>query len=264
MTLFAGSKALRASAWFVGERIDVRALDRGDVQARVPLTLRAGEGGLAIVFRYGVVVFFEMQAEEQRAFLDQIAPQVTGAFEERQSEHADLVIDPSGEEHVDADGAVHLRATAVECLQVVAEVLAKSAVLSHYEARVADLLGRVESHAERLKRGTERGFSARALMRDIGDVLTAETYMANRVEVVDKPEITWDRPSLDRLYVRLSDEYELRERDVVLSRKLDLASRSAGTFLDLLQTRRSLNVEWYIVALILVEIVILIYDIWLR
>lgn len=264
MTLFADAKALQASAWFVGERIAVRTLDRGASLARAPLAQRAGARGLAIVFRYGVVVCFEMGEAEQRAFLDDIAPHVSGVFQERESEHADLVVDREAQEHVDALGAVHLHETSVECLQVVAQVLAKSAVLSHYEGRVAELLERVEPHAEQLKRGRGRGPSASALMRDLGDVLTAETYMANRVELIDKPEITWDRPALDRLYDRLSDEYELRERDTALSRKLELASRSASTFLDLLQTRRSLHVEWYIVALIAIEIVIIVYDIWLR
>jgi hypothetical protein len=48
-------------------------------------------------------------------------------------------------------------------------------------------------------------------------------------------------PDLDRLYVRLRDEYELRERDRGLSRKL--ASRTAGSLLELPQHRRSLHVE---------------------
>ena len=55
-----------------------------------------------------------------------------------------------------------------------------------------------------------------------------------------------------------------RERDAALTRKLELLSRAAGMFHDLLQTRRSLRVEWYIVILIAVEIVILMYDRWVR
>jgi uncharacterized Rmd1/YagE family protein len=84
--------------------------------------------------------------------------------------------------------------------------------------------------------------------------------MVGRVEVTEKPEITWDRPVLDRLYDRLVTEYELRERDVTLTRKLEIVSRIAETYLELLQNRRSLRVEWYIVLLILVEILIYLYE----
>ncbi|HVS63459.1 MAG TPA: hypothetical protein VMT85_08145 [Thermoanaerobaculia bacterium] len=70
----------------------------------------------------------------------------------------------------------------------------------------------------------------------------------------------WERSDLDRLYVMPALEYELAERHLVLSRPLELLARTHSTFLELLQTRRRLHVEWYIVILILVEIVILVYE----
>ena len=85
-----------------------------------------------------------------------------------------------------------------------------------------------------------------------------------RVEVADKPELTWDNPELERLYVRLADEFELRERYAVLNRKLGLTARTAQTVLDLLQHRHSIRVEWYIVILIVVEIFLTLYELFLR
>jgi len=81
-----------------------------------------------------------------------------------------------------------------------------------------------------------------------------------RVEVTEKPEIVWDDPELDRLYERLATEYELRDRDRALSRKLDLISRTAETYLDLINARQTLRVEWYIVILIVMEIVLSLYE----
>lgn len=48
-----------------------------------------------------------------------------------------------------------------------------------------------------------------------------------RVEVDEKPETLWERPDLERFYVRLEDEYELKERHLALERKLELISRTA-------------------------------------
>ena len=83
--------------------------------------------------------------------------------------------------------------------------------------------------------------------------------MVGRVETGEKPEVLWDHPALERLYVRLADEYELRERDRALDRKLEVISRNVETLLDLVQQSRNLRVEWYIVALIVAELVLSIY-----
>ena len=55
-------------------------------------------------------------------------------------------------------------------------------------------------------------------------------------------------------------EAEIRERGLAMERKLGLISRTAQTLLDLLQARRSLRVEWYIVALFVVEILFNLYQ----
>ena len=44
--------------------------------------------------------------------------------------------------------------------------------------------------------------------------------------------------------------------------KLALASRTVGTVLQLLQDRRSWRVEWYIVILIMVEILLTLYELF--
>ena len=66
----------------------------------------------------------------------------------------------------------------------------------------------------------------------------------------------------ERLHQRLAGEYELPERHRALERKLDLIARTANTLLTMQYNRRSLRVEWYIVALIVVEIVITIGELF--
>ena len=71
-------------------------------------------------------------------------------------------------------------------------------------------------------------------------------------------------PELERLYAKLEDEYEIEERHRALERKLDLISRTAETVLDLLQTQRSIRVEWYIVILIVIEILLTLYELFVH
>ncbi len=68
--------------------------------------------------------------------------------------------------------------------------------------------------------------------------------MVGRTEVGEKPELLWERPESERFYVRLEDEYELKERHFDLERKLELISRTVETLPELFQSDRSLRLEW--------------------
>lgn len=262
-SLFPAAARIRARALFVGERIDVRAFERAERIAETPLLVRAGSRGCAALFRYGAVVLFELQPLEEVSFLAQLAPLINGAIALPEGEDAELTITAGGDERMDLSGAITLTDTSVERLQLVAEVLAKSVVLGYYERQVAQVFDAIEPLAVGLRQAGRVGSQARELLRQIGDVLMVEHKMVGRVEVAEKPDLLWDHPALERVYARLVDEYELSERHRALEHKLELISRTAETVLDLLQHRRSLRVEWYIVILILVEIMLTLYEMFI-
>jgi uncharacterized Rmd1/YagE family protein len=258
--LFPGSTRVHVRALFVGERIDVRAFERAGRIAESPLLVRAGSRGCAVLFRYGAVVLFELPPLEELAFLTQLGPQLNGGVERPESEEAELLLSAGGDERVDISGAISLTDASMERLQLVAEVLAKSVVLAYYERQVAQVFDTIEPLAAGLRTAGRFGARAHGLLNQIGEVLMVEHKMVGRVEVTEKPDLLWDHPQLERLYARLVDEYELSERHRALERKLELISRTAETVLGLVQARRSLRVEWYIVVLILVEILLTLYD----
>lgn len=249
-------------AVFVGTGIETRDIEPADSVTTSPLTLRAGKQGLAVVFRYGAIVFFDTTAEEWTAFVREISPFINGPFDRPETEELMIGRSVDGVEHLDAEGTLRLIDPSLDRLHIVAHALAKSVVLAHYEVQVGVIFDRIEQLVSRMKQGYTPRVSGRNLLEQIGDVLIAQTQTVGRVEVTEKPESTWDRPDLDRLYERLSLEYELRDRDRALSRKLEFISHTAQTYLDMLQTRQSLRLEWYIVILIAVEIVLIVYDIF--
>jgi len=261
-SVFDAKPRLRARALYVGERIDVRAFERGDLIAESPLLVRAGSQGCAALFRYGVVVLFELHPLEELSFLGQLAPLIAGANAQPEHEDVELIISTDGDERVDPSGAISLTDASIERLQLVAEVLAKSVVLAHYEHQVAQVFDSIEPLASGLRQAGRVGSQARELLRQIGDVLMVEHKMVGRVEVAEKPDLLWDHPPLERVYARLVDEFELAERHRALDDKLELIARTAETVLDLLHHKRSLRVEWYIVILIVVEIFLSLYELF--
>ena len=162
-------------------------------------------------------------------------------------------------------GAVVIEAASLERLQIIANVLSKSLVLGHSEARIAGVFDRIEPLAVGLQRKGRPGAQARELLQQIGDVLLTQHRMVGRVEVEEKPDVLWDHPELERLYARLEDEYELVERSRAMERKLALISETAGTLIELVHNQRSLRLEWYIIGLIGLELILSLYGlVWGR
>lgn len=251
-----------ALAVALGERIDLRRL--GGVRLGPGQVLvEFGEAARAIVFRYGCVVLFDATEAEQRAFLESLRPLVHEPFAELESERADF---PAGESGVarNEEGERVVLDGSTESLEIVADVLAKSAVLSHYESSIAEAFDRAEPLAVELERRGHPGRRHGAFVRDVASALLAQQRMVGRIEVTEKPDLLWDRPDLERLHAHLVDEYELKERAIAIDRKLAVVSKTAEVILNLLYVRRSLRVEWYIVILILVDILITIWDLAFR
>ena len=262
--LFSDRETIAVQSCFLGERLDLRALETARRLAELPLTIPAGEDGCAVLFRWGAVVLFNIAPVEEAAFLTHLKSMVRQPFDEPEYEHAELSRGPNGKESIDHNGMILLSEFAVERLQIVAQILAESVVLAYYEERVAEVFDRIEPLAAGLQYKGRSNFSNRELLHHIGSTLLIQHKTVGRVEVGEKPEILWERPELERLYTRLEDEYELRERQVALERKLDLISKTAQTLLDMLQAKRTLRVEWYIVILIVVEIMLTLYEMFIR
>ena len=261
--LFAGKTEVRVRALLLGEHLDLRALETTDRLAMLPLTVRAGEQGCAVLFRYGAVVLFDLTPIEEVTFLSHLKPFVEDAFETAETEESDISVVEKDGDRIEG-GAIRLSDFSVERLQVVADGLAKSVVLSYYETVVSDAFERIEPLAIELSRTGRGHLKDGELLQHIGRILLIQHKMVGMVEVSDKPETLWEKPQLERLYVRLEDEYELRERHLSLERKLALLTRSAETVLNLLRHKSGLRVEWYIVVLIVAEILLYLYEMFFR
>ena len=61
-----------ARAFFVSERLNTSGLERGDVLATTRLAFRVNENGVAILFRYGVVVLIGLNALATRNTVDSL------------------------------------------------------------------------------------------------------------------------------------------------------------------------------------------------
>lgn len=254
---------LKVRALFLGQSIDLQPFNSGSTWAIDPLTVTAGAQGCAVLFNYGAVVLIGLSPVEEARFLSDLTPLVTAPFEQPETEVETLKRDLENPGRVGKD-VIFLSDFSLPRFQIVADILAKSVVLAHYEIQTAAVFDRIEPFAASLRKPSNRLLKGNALLQQIGDNLLIQHKMVGRVEIIDKPEMLWEHPDLDQLYLRLEDEYEIRERHTALERKLALVSLTAETALELQHQNTSLRLEWYVVLLIVVEVLLSMYELFIK
>ncbi len=260
-TPFAHAAPIRARALLLGDRINTANLVRDGVISNAPLTYRWKDGYVTL-FRYGVAVMTGLTPEQEEEVLAGLSPRLTRPVAPPEEEVGLIVIDPDKEDQIVPGGPISLRTLTPERLIVVADALSKSVVLARDERDVSGVFELVEPFARELAdKGSIVG-GRKAILRHIGDTLLVQHRVSGRVAVAEKPDVVWDRYDLERLSVRLQDEYELKERAEALSRKLAVIADTAEVLTDIIDTKRALRLELIIVVLIAVELVIAGYQIF--
>jgi uncharacterized Rmd1/YagE family protein len=250
-------------ALLLGERIDTAGLERSDVISTSPLALRAA-AGYAVLFRYGVVVLVGLSPIEEDEVLRGIKPRVIGPYEKIEDEVATIEISSDRDDQVVTGGPIAIKDLSPPRLLVVADALAKNVALVRDEREVNQVLELIEPFASRLALTGRAPFDRRRMLRLIGQTLLVHHRISGRIAVGEKPDALWDRSDLERLFARLEDEYELKERAIALRHKLDVIQQTTRALTDIIDTERSVRLEAIIVALIAVEILIAFFDLFYR
>src|SRR6185437_1089426 len=116
----------------IGDRINTAGFE-GEVLSSTPLAVRVGRQGLAVVFRYGVVVFLGLTADQEAEFLERLSARTAGKITPREEEWAKVQVAKESEEPIPVGGPIQVREMSLERLLVVSDALAKSVVLGRDE-----------------------------------------------------------------------------------------------------------------------------------
>jgi uncharacterized Rmd1/YagE family protein len=246
----------RGRAILLSDRIDTSQLEHDHVVSTIPLTYKFGKDGFVTLFRYGVAVMIGLAPEEEDEALRSLKPRLIRPVQPQEEESVTINLTPDRDDQIMPGGPIVMKAITPGSLIVIADALSKSVVLARDEREVAAVFDLVEPFARQLAEKGRANAGRRTIFKQIGNALLVQQRVAGRVAVSDKPDVLWDRPDLERLYARLEDEYELRERADALFRKLSVIAETAQVLTDILDTKRSFRLEMIIVILIAVELVI--------
>ncbi len=251
----------RIKAMLLSDRIDTAGLEHEGVISTVPLTYRVGAEGLVTLFRYGVAVIMCTSSQEEAEILRSLQPRLISPVAVVEDETLLIEVAPDKEDQILPGGPMILKNATPDRLIIIADALSKSVVLARDEREVASVFELVEPFARELAERGRVTATRRTILQHIGNALLVRQRVSGRVAVTEKPDVVWDRQDLERLYARLQDEYELKERAETLSRKLSVIAETAQVLTDIIDTRRSLRLEIAIVILIAIELGVLGYQV---
>eukprot|EP01037_Dinobryon_pediforme_P013849 gene13849-biopygen8478 len=225
-----------------------------------PLAFHVGSSGFVAIYRFGVAVLVGLTPLEEEDFLGKIKLRVIGNRERIDDETVPIAILPEFDDKIPPGGPIQIKDFSEERFLVIADALAKSVSLTRDEREVNAVFDVIEPFAAQLALSGRPPWKRRSMLRLIGQALLAQHRVSGRVAVEEKPDVLWDRPDLERLYARLEDEYELKERAGTLKRKLDVIVETARALTDIIDADRATRLEATIVILIIAEILITFYQ----
>jgi uncharacterized Rmd1/YagE family protein len=253
-------RAFTARALQLADRIELKGLERADQFSSNPLAFKVSGGGTVVLFRFGAAVFCDMNPLEEEGIIAGLKDRLVEPLADCESETVQVSLRPDGDDQPLPTGIIELKNAAPERLLLLAEALAVSVSLAYDERRIARAFDRVEPIASSLKRRNLLTGSQADLLEQIGEALLIQQRLAGRVDTADRPDVLWDHPALERLWGKLADEYDLAPRARAVSQKLEVIRETADTMGDLLATRTSHRLEWYIIILICFEILLSVFD----
>ena len=159
----------------IAERLDLRAFEPTQRLAIDPLTIPAGSSGIAVLFRYGAIVLFDVSPTEEVELLRQLRPLAQQPYPTAEVESMDIRIDANCREGIEGN-VLCLSDYAIERFQLVADILSKSTVLALYELKVRRSFDLVEPFAGDLERNSRTSRTAQELLRQIGSALLSEPH----------------------------------------------------------------------------------------
>jgi uncharacterized Rmd1/YagE family protein len=255
------ARALRLGRRLKVAGLEITDIDQAEAISMSPLILRLGDGGFAALFRYGTVVLIGVSQAEEAAFLQKLGDRIESRLDAPVIVVSEIEIGTG--EKISGD-FVRVKDLSPPCLVVVADALAKNVALASEEEEVGKVFEVLEPFASDLASSGRLPRNRRRMLRTVGHALLIHHRLFDRVEVEEIPAVRPNNAEIERLHARLADAYQFKKRAQALSRKLDAIEVMTSALTELLDAQRGIRLETMIVLLIVFEIAITFYDLFLR
>jgi len=222
-----------------------------------------GKDETVLVFSFGSIVFINSTQQHTEIFmhyLKSIKPEIDirryDLFQD------DYVLHPAeGEEIEFTDSYVQIPDMALFYPELISIVIAKSVALERIEEQLGKILDDLESKIDNLEKG-KLNVGNKELAKTTSRIIRHEYNTIAYIMILDKPDITWINSDAADFYEKMSEFFELNDRYEVIKSKTEILKSIIDGLATISHSIRGLFVEWVIVLLIVVEILLMLPDLF--
>ncbi|MEL7649461.1 MAG: RMD1 family protein [Sedimentibacter sp.] len=224
---------------------------------------QAREGEKVLVFSFGSIVFINSDARHTEIFmkyLKNVKPDIDiehyNTFKDDYNLH--LV---EGEEIEFTDSFVQIPNMELFYPELISIVIAKSVALERIEEKLGKILDNIESKIDNLEKG-KLNIGNKELASTTSKIVRHEYNTIAYIMILDKPDITWVNSEAAHFYERMSEFFELNDRYEVIKSKTEILKSIVDGLSSISHSMRGLFMEWIVVILIVIEVVLMILDLF--
>ncbi len=216
------------------------------------------KNGCAIVFSYGVVVYWNVDLDERRELqlqlLDYAVKPDADPQEDNFSYESGLEHDRFQHDHIE------LRSGDYKVLLALSHAMAQSIKLAAFETHAIKTIQETSHLPESLAREGKIKLSRSEMAKIRGQLFLTKSDIILNYDLLDTPEFFWEHPEYQAIYSMAANYLEIKQRTDVLSKKLETIHELLEMLADEQKHLHSSVLEWIIIWLIAVEIIISIFD----
>jgi uncharacterized Rmd1/YagE family protein len=254
---------VKAVSYQIAESIDLRAFRKAypaEPAHEEPdeLFYAVDEQRHLSVFQYGVVSMLDYDELRSAELLRFMEPYCRNLLEPRLSE--EILVDTASTRFRLGYNTIELTHCDPEVLRIILLNVSQSVALDHYSQLTSALLEETYQHTQALERKGRLDMSGTRMIRYIGRTLNLKNRISENLYIFDSPDVTWENETLNRVDVGLKRTFDLQVRFRNIRDELEIVKENLDLFKDLVQHRKSLMLEWIVIALILVEVLNLLLE----
>lgn len=135
--------------------------------------------------------------------------------------------------------------------------MAASVKLGALESHLDAVIGSIEHLSGHLKRGKSVGMSRGEVLRKTGELLALRhaLNLSSSSDLLDVPDFYWDREDLEDLYLATCGHLAVGKRTRVMNERLGHCRELMDLVTGHLSDEHHVRLEWFIIVLILIEVV---------
>ncbi|KAG9057737.1 hypothetical protein FS842_004393 [Serendipita sp. 407] len=237
------------------------------------------EPGEAFLFENGCAVFWGIEEDDARRFLDNLVRKngvEIGRYAEEEIEEVEFVADASEKTRLQGDLIIlgeslplsnpeellpsslptpSLPETTLPARYAYSEALARSTALSAIETGVEEFLSGASRLPESLSATGKPGLGRTEIIKRMGLLLKfRQRIFLNPQNFTDMPEVYWSEAVLEKHFNQMSEALEIKSRTQLVNAKITYAVELQSVMRELLTEASGHRMELIIIALIAVEV----------